>query len=590
MGGIAGGDIAEESVREMLESMDGLADESVRVCSNPSGGMGISSPTADPNGAATWENGRRSGIVYGAITNLPELGLSHADVFERLLDRPAETATALEGGFLAVCRDISEDRYVLVTDKLGSRLAFYSTAEGFRFATSVAAVLEQLTGTEPELDLEAVSDMLLMGHLWSDRTLIREVTAVRPAHVLEVSDGTISTQRYWRPEYGEHDPGDAYVSELVQRYRRAAERGRRTFSGEAGIWLSGGLDSRCTAAVLTEGDPDVPLSAFTYDANPPLGINPRLAERVASQLDIEHREVPLNAEAFGAVFDRAIDRVDGMVAWNTIQNVATTYEVDGRPSLLLEGMQGELLGDYLHRPYLDNYSSALESQFDKLASAPTETVDRLLEPDIDPLTTLREEADRCPETSVVPRIKDIHLQNYYARKTLASNRIIRDRFGERTLHADGEYLDWCMKLPRTYQKGAIPWNDKTIPYGTTRVKLELMRRLSPSLADIPYERTRVKPSLPYPLHVLGFFSAVAAERLLSKPTYGAGQLADFWVRDRESRVHEIVSDLVDDARDRAVFDADAVLDLYEAQMDGDNNIAMLSRVTTLERWLQRHFD
>jgi len=588
MGGIAGGDIGEGSVREMLASVDGLADESVWLRSDRSGGIGVSFPTVDPNGVATWEDGQRSGIVYGAITNLPELGLSHGDVFERLLDRPIDTATALEGGFLVVCRDRSENKYVLITDKLGSRLAFYTTSGGFRFATSVSAVLN---GTEREtLDLESVSNMLLMGHLWGDRTLIKEITAMRPAHVLEVSNESVSTRRYWRPDYGEHDPGEAYLSELVRRYRRAVDRGRNTLSGEVGLWLSGGLDSRSTAAALVGRDRDADISAYTYDANPPLGINPRLAEEVASRLGIDHWDVPLAADTFGDAFDRAIDTVDGMVAWHTIQNLSATYEVDDRPSVMIEGMQGELLGDHLLRPHLERYASAVESQVASEASVTTDAVDRLLAPDVDPLAVVREEARKSPEPTADGKIKDIHFQNYYSRKTLASNRILRDRFGERTLHADGDYLEWCARLPREYRKGAVSWGNTDIPYGTTRAKLELVRRLSPELADVTYERTRVKPSRPYHAHVLGFFSAVAIERFLSRPTYGAGQLADFWIRDRDSKIHDIVSGLVDDARDRPLFSGDTVLDAYESHMDGSNNAGTISRITTLEYWLQEHFD
>jgi asparagine synthase (glutamine-hydrolysing) len=590
MSGITGGNVSDESVREMTDTVVGLEEESTWISTDTTGGLGVSYPSRDPGGVATWEDGSKAGIVYGAVTNLSELGISYEDVFERLLERPAETATALEGGFLAACRDRSEDRYVLAADKLGSRAAFYSTEGPFRFGTSVSAILDQMR--DPTLDLEGVSNMILMGHLWGSCTLVDEITAVRPAHVVEVSDGTITTERYWRPDYREADPGPDYTTELVERYRRAVRRGRQTFSGEVGIWLSGGLDSRSTSAALMEGDGmgDATLNAYTYDANSPLGINPQLAEEVAGKLGIGFREVSLDAETFGDVFERAIETVDGMIAWNTLCNISATYGVDDRPSIMIEGMQGELLGDHLLRSHLEDYSSAVESQFASEASVPTEAVTRILQPDVDPLTTFRDEAERSPEYTTPSKIKDIHFQNYYSRKTLASNRIIRDRFGERTLHADGEYLEWCAKLPRTHRKGSVPWGNTDIPYGTTRAKLELMRRLSPTLSDITYERTRMKPSLPYPVHVLGFFSSVTLERLLSRPTYGGGQLADFWVRDRGSPMHGIVSNLIEDARDRPLFDGDAVVEVYDAHMDGDNNIPMLSRITTLEYWLQEHLD
>jgi asparagine synthase (glutamine-hydrolysing) len=123
-----------------------------------------------------------------------------------------------------------------------------------------------------------------------------------------------------------------------------------------------------------------------------------------------------------------------------------------------------------------------------------------------------------------------------------------------------------------------------------RTKLELLRRLNPRLANVTYERTKVKPSRPYPLHVAGFVGNVGYGRLSGKPTYGTGQLADFWVRDTETELHEFVTSLVDDARDRDLFDGNAVQDLYDAQMSGKNEIPLLASVTTLEYWMQRHLE
>ncbi|OYR44601.1 hypothetical protein DJ74_17560 [Halorubrum sp. Ea8] len=588
MSGISGGTVSEESIREMTEDIGGLAEESTCIHADADGGIGISYPVEDEKGATTWTDGKKSGVVYGAITNLSELGLSHAEVFESLLERPGETAASLEGGFLAVCRDRSEEKYVVVTDKLGSRLPFYTTSGSFRFATSVSAILEQMDGGQ--LDLQAVSDMLLMGHLWGDRTLIKEITAVRPSHVLEFSDGTVSTHRYWVPDYEEHEPGEAYLSELVKRYRRAVQRGQKTFSGDAGLWLSGGLDSRSTAAALAEVRGESAITAYTYDANPPVGINPELAAEVAAELGFDHREIPLNAETFNDALERSIEAVDGMIAWNDLQNITTTYGVEQSPPVMMEGMQGELLGDHLLRPHVDKYASAVGSQFASEASATTEEVERVLSPDVDPMVTFRNEAETSPPSSIKGKIKDIHIQNYYSRRTLASNKIIRDVSGERTLHADGEYIEWCAKLPHSYRKGAITWGNTDIPFETTRAKLGLIRRLSPPLAEITYERTRLKPTLPYHAHVLGFFSSVAFERMVSKPTYGGGQLTDLWIRDRDSEIHETISGLIDDARNRPLFEGNAVTELFESHMNGSNGSGMLARITTLELWLQNNFD
>jgi asparagine synthase (glutamine-hydrolysing) len=129
-----------------------------------------------------------------------------------------------------------------------------------------------------------------------------------------------------------------------------------------------------------------------------------------------------------------------------------------------------------------------------------------------------------------------------------------------------------------------------VPFEPSPAKLKLLRRINPALANITYERTKVKPSRPHPVHVAGFVGNVVANRLLSNPTYGNGSLADIWIRDTDSPVHDHVSALVDDACSRELFNADAVRELYDAHMAGENNAALLAQITTLEHWIGTYLD
>ncbi|WP_115865054.1 asparagine synthase-related protein [Halorussus litoreus] len=597
MSGVAGGRLDRAATRAMIDEVAGPGDDAADVFGSGEFSLGVTGPTADSHGVTTWDDGKRAGVVYGAITNLPELSASHADVFESLFDDPAGTAARLEGGFLIAAYDSEEDRQLLVTDKIGARQCYVITEGDLRYSTSVAALVPRMD--DVRVDRQSVSDVLLLGSTWGNRTLVDGVRAIRPAMVLEAVDGERSATRYWKPSYREMRPNEAYISGLVDRYRQTVRRVSRTLPSEAGIWLSGGLDSRTTAAALIEtiagrdSDPAAEfrtLGAYTYDANPPTNDNPKIAAQIAEKLGVELTDVPLSAETFGGNFERAIDAVDGMVRWNTVANLSATYGVDPLPPVMMEGMQGELVGDHLLRPHLTNVTSPVESQYLSEATTSVDRVSELLVPDVDPLATLREEVEATGETDVRKQILDVHFRNYYSRKTLTSNRVMRDFVGTRTPHADGDYLEWCSRLPSRFRKGAVPFTRGSIPYETTRAKLALCRRITPDLADVTYERTKLDPSMPYPLHVAGFFANVLVGRLRSKPTYGGPQLADFWIRNRESRVHERVVDLLDDASRRALFDADAVREVFDEHMHGANNGGLIAQITTLEHWIQNHVD
>lgn len=598
MSGLIGGTVTGFRLQESVSDLVGRSQEKSWLYEHGNAGLGLSYTTSDPQGTTVWDDGSSAGVIYGVITNLGELGMTEEDAFNQLLNRPNETARALEGAFLIACYDADTDRHVVVTDKLGSRSCYYTTTDQVCYGTDVDVLLPSIA--DPKLDHQGVSDMLLMGHMWGERTLVEQVSAMRPATVMEVSNGGVSTTRYWKPDYSPASRGDEYFDELADRYRQAARRFGETLPENAGIWLSGGLDSRTTAAALLGESPDSSpesLVAYGYDANPPTNDNPAIAAEIAETLGIDYKEVPLSAETFGEDLERVIEATDGMLRWNTTANLSPSYHLPDEVPVLMEGMQGELIGDHLLRYHLDDSQSVVDAQLNSEASADVETVEKLLNIDVDPLKTFRDEASRTSERSHRGKVMDIHFQNYYARLGLASNRIMRDKTGSRAVQVDGDYLEWCARIPQYYRKGTFPFSHRFfqsdaggIPYGTSIAKLELCRRIAPELSNIMYERTKIRPDYPYPIHVGGFVGNVVINRLRSKATYANGQLQDFWIRDTSSYVHRRVTELINDAVERDIFDADAVEAIYTDHMNGENSASLLAQVTTLEYWIQQHLD
>ncbi|QCC49268.1 asparagine synthase-related protein [Halobellus limi] len=599
MSGICGGEMDSGELADTVSQLDGWNAETRWEYEFDDDALATTSPSIDSNGYTTWSDGRHAGVVYGTVTNLDELGYDERALFTAVLSDPVTVAAELEGEFLIACYDGSGDRHVVVTDKLGARTCFYTADGRFLYSTSMNSLVPLLE--DPTVDMQAVNDMLLMGHMWGERTLLGKVRAMRAATVLEVADGERSATRYWKPDYEAHGgDSDGYFDELADRYEQAARRVAGTLPEEAGIWLSGGLDSRTTAAALLQNAPPGHLDrllAYGYDANPPTEDNPKIASQIARELGIEYSQIPLTAETFAEDIERVIDVTDGMLQWNTTANLSPSYHIERDVPVLMEGVQGELIGDHLLRYHFDESRSIVETQFASEASASKEQVNKLLTEDVDPMRTFKEEAEKSPETTHRGKVLDIHYQNYYARAGLESNRLMRDRTGSRSMQVDGGYLEWCAKMPRYYRKGSFPLSHHVfksdaggVPYGTSIAKLELCRRVSPSLSEIRYERTKTKPARPYRFHVAGFVGNVVLSRLQSKATYAGGQLQDFWIRDTDTFVHEWVSQYVGDATDRSFFDADAVESVFERHMNGSNNASMLARITTLEYWLQNHLD
>ncbi|ESP87485.1 Gln-dependent amino transferase [Candidatus Halobonum tyrrellensis G22] len=549
----------------------------------------------DPAGHVSWRDGERAGAVHGVVSNQNGWGLDANELLEAALERPREVVPALDGPFLIACYDGAVGRVVLATDKIGARPCYYTVGDGgVVFGSEVKAPLVRVD--DPTVDVAAVGDMVMLGHVWGEKTLVEEVRALPPSTILEHEAGEVERTRYWTPSFEEAEPGDGYVSDLATRYRDAVADMAGTVDGEVGLWLSGGLDSRAMATELertvgSDGGVDA-LRTYTYDSNPAAGGNPELAGRVADALGVANQQVPLDGRRFADVMESAIDATDGMVRWNTLLNLSAVHNLDAdAPGVVVEAAgQGELLGEHLTRYQFTEFETAAEGLYHRQRALPRETFDDLLDADVDPRAPFERSARESDEPTMRRRMLDAHFRNHYARFVLASNPMARRAVGTRTPFANGAFLDHVAGLPTAYRMGTVPLTDGSVPNGASEPKLLLSRTLNPELAAIPYERTRLPPRYPYPAHVGGFVVTTGLRRLVDRATDRNRSLGAVWYRtDPDLRTY--VDDLLCGAGERPFFDPETIRDLRREHLAGEaNHVSALASVSTVEAWLRNHVD
>jgi asparagine synthase (glutamine-hydrolysing) len=592
MVGIVGGTVAEPTLRELEAELHeepwyGRERFAFDDCSFAL----VHHGERDAAGRLTWADGERAGVVHGAISNRDELGLTTDELFESVFADPAALLARLDGPFVIAAVD-GAGRVILGTDRLGTRPCYYHAGDGVRFASRLAPLLVGID--DPSVDEQAVADMLLMGTVWGEKTLVEGVTKLPPATVLDYADGTLSTERYWSPSF-DALPADGYLPGLVERYRTVIGDMAATMDGDVGLWLSGGLDSRTMAAELVRhADREFgELETYTYDANPTGGGNPELAGEVATHLDIDIDLVNLTPELFVERLGEAVDLTDGMLRWPAFLNLLSVYTLpESHAGVLLEGAgQGELMGHHLRRHHFTETDSAIESLYWSEAMVDHESAAAILDTDVDPLQSFVETADRSDRPTKKGTILEAHFDNYYSRVTLASNAIPRSQAGTRVPFAHRKFLEYSARLPLKYRIRTIPFTRGKIPYGMTPAKLALTETLDADLADIRYERTGVAPKYPYPVHVAGFLTTTALTRLAGGTTYGGWSVPDEWYR-THSAVREFIDELLASACDRPFFDGEEIRRLRREHLTGDVNhmVTSLAAITTLELWLQRNLD
>jgi asparagine synthase (glutamine-hydrolysing) len=591
MTGVLGGSVDEDELPAEVGSADEPWHETERSAKGKYSLRFTHHGDHDPGGHASWGDGDRFGVVHGAITNLDTHSLARTEVIPAVLDRPAQVLPTLEGSFLVVAVDADADRIVLGQDKIGSRECYYAAVEdGVVFGSAVAPLLSRIDS--PQIDQQSVSDVLLMGHIWGDRTMIEQVQFLRPAHYLEFDSGAVTTRRYWKPEYGMAAPGEPYLTELRDRLQTAMDRVASTLQGDVGLWLSGGLDSRITASELkrtADATSSFDVRTYTYEGNPP-GKNLALAREVATELGFSNERVEFGPELVAAALPAIVDSTDGLLQWNTAKNLASVYAIDDPPSVMMEGYSGTLVGQHLARHHITEASTPAESMYMSEAVTDPASVRSVLRADVDPLESYRAEARFSDEETHLGTILDVNFQNYYARMEHVSNAVPRTRVGTRIPYADGDYLEHAARLPFSYRMGSVPFTGNRIPHGTTRCKFELIRRLDPELAKIRYERTGLPPTFPFPIHVAGFVGKTALGRLRSDYTYGGRSRLDEWYRTNDA-LRTRIDDLVEAACERPLFREGTLRDLQRDHHSGDgNHLDLIAPVTTIEQWLQRHDD
>lgn len=364
--------------------------------------------------------------------------------------------------------------------------------------------------------------------------------------------------------------------------------------GLLGYGSLGGLDSRAMAAELARciaaGGPELPesLNGYTYDLNPKGGGNPEIAHQVGECLDIPVEEVGVTPDQFLRVIDTAIDVTDGMLRWPSFVNISFVFNIP--TTVLLEGAaQGELMGHHLRKYHLTVYESAVESMYHSEQMTDIDTVRSLLSDDInvDPLGSFRTAADRSAKRSPAQPIVDAHFTNYYSRMVCANNPIFHTQTGLRVPFVHREFLEHAAHLPIDYRMKTLPFTRGKIPYGVTRLKLDHIRALNAGLETIPYERTGVAPSRPWPVRVAGFIAKTGTARLLSPKAYGGARLPDIWYREHTEFRHYL-DEVLDAACNRPLFNASMIERLQQEHLSSDGNhmTSILSAVTTLEHWLQ----
>lgn len=201
-------------------------------------------------------------------------------------------------------------------DRLGIK-PFYYWFDGrvFVFGSEVKALLEHPSVTAG-FDETMLAEHLAFGYSSSDRTLFRGIRKLPPGHTLLLKPGAEpSIERYWdipRPS-GERRSDEEWIEDCRARFERSVER-RLMSDVPLGMFLSGGVDSGCTAAVMKRLT-DSPVKTFSVGYAEQEYSELSDAAHVARTIGTDHREVRISASDFFGALPRLVWHEDEPIVW-----------------------------------------------------------------------------------------------------------------------------------------------------------------------------------------------------------------------------------------------------------------------------------
>ena len=268
----------------------------------------------DLSPAAHQPMGNGNGTVWivfnGEIYNFRELRLgleatghhfrsqSDTEVILRLYEEEGvKCLDRLRGMFAFAIWDARERMLFIARDRLGKKPLYYLLdGDGIAFASEPKAFLAD-PGFNARPNLEAIYHYLTYQYVPSPLTAFRDVQKLPPAHYLLVKNGEVSTERYWKLQYGQKRQltEDAACEELLARLREAVKL-RLISDVPLGAFLSGGIDSGTIVALMAEHG-SLPVKTFSigfeekaYDELP-------YARLVARRYGTDHQEFVVRPQA-----------------------------------------------------------------------------------------------------------------------------------------------------------------------------------------------------------------------------------------------------------------------------------------------------
>lgn len=364
------------------------------------------------------------------------------------------------GHYLIFVTDLRNNYCYVFTNRLGTYHIYHSSEAGRNTLGTYYMGLAKETQNK-QLDWEGITGFLGMGFFQNDLTYLKNIRILLPASCYRFDNNLqlISHKRYWdwshTPQQSSADDYIARLHEVLTSSVKYATTGKRT-----ALPISGGLDSRTLAGVMTTADTDAHKHIWGYSYGfTPASEETRIAGKIANSRSISFNSYTMPNYLFDKM-DMIKDAVEMFQYVDGTRQASMKELLEERSDLVIGGHWGDV---WLDDMGISNDVSKLREQ--SLLNAFEKKI-------------VKNGSNWLLSQVCQPHVPDSrqYLKDYFRSFTEQYRHIEDADFVMKIFKTDQWSFRWTLASIRMYQAAVFP----VLPFYDKRI-VELFQQISTSL-------------------------------------------------------------------------------------------------------------
>ena len=234
-----------------------------------------------------------------------------------ILDNEYESSNiqCINGEFLFIFFDTINRKLRIINDRFSAIPFYYINNESGFIGSFAYNDLWNYLKVRNQLEIrhEAFYEMIHYRRIFGNKTYDKQSNYFNPASILECTKHNLSEAKYWEPTFDKLKISLKKAGHLLAGYIKQSVKEKTSDGTRAGLFLSGGFDTRTLLAAF-----DNPPVCFTATYNTAGNREYTVAKELAELKNTPHHHLQLADDHFSNILDKAVYQVAGMHQANSI--------------------------------------------------------------------------------------------------------------------------------------------------------------------------------------------------------------------------------------------------------------------------------